>query len=43
MNIEYGLFANIYFFNKTWIGFAQMKCFEFHWKNYTRDKPNQRG
>ena len=24
------------------IGFAQMKCFEFHWKNYTRDKANQR-
>ena len=30
VNIEYGLFANIYFVNKFWIGFAQMKCFEFH-------------
>ena len=37
-NIEYGVFANIYFVNNSWIGFAKMNSSEFHWKNYIRKK-----
>ena len=33
--------CHVNFVNKSWIGFARMKCFEVHWKNYTRDKANQ--